>query len=57
MLADDDRVWEMLKRGGFTLNIAGRQEIQEAIRGKTGAAWLDVTAEQYANLLSPGKMK
>jgi hypothetical protein len=31
-LADEKKIWEMAKRGGFTLNIAGRQKLQEAIR-------------------------
>ena len=26
--ADDQKIWEMAKRGGFTLNIAGRQELE-----------------------------
>ena len=30
--AEDRKIWEMAKRGGFTLNIAGRQEIEEALR-------------------------
>jgi hypothetical protein len=51
VLPDDKRLFEMLKRGGFTLNIAGRQEIEAAIRKKSGAVWLDLTAEQYEKLL------
>jgi len=30
--ADDRKIWEMTKRGGFTLNIAGRQELEAALR-------------------------
>jgi hypothetical protein len=26
LFEDDAKIWEMAKRGGFTLNIAGRQE-------------------------------
>ena len=51
VLPDDKKLIEMLKRGGFTLNIAGRQEIEAAIRKKSGAVWLDLTAEQYEKLL------
>jgi hypothetical protein len=40
----------MAKRGGFTLNIAGRQEIEEALRKGAGGIWLDLTPEQYAKL-------
>ena len=50
LLADDRRLFDLLKRGGFTLNISGRQEIEAAIRNKSGGVWLDLTAEQYAKL-------
>ena len=42
--------FELVKRGGFTLNISGRQEIEEAIRKKRGGVWLELTPEQYAKL-------
>ena len=48
--ADHRKIWEMAKRGGFTLNIAGRQEIEEALRKGAGGIWLDLTPEQYAKL-------
>jgi hypothetical protein len=35
-VADEKKMWEMAKRGGFTLNVAGRQELQEAIRKGAG---------------------
>jgi hypothetical protein len=40
--ADDRKIWEMAKRGGFTLNIAGRQEIEAALRkrGKGESGWI-----------------
>jgi hypothetical protein len=53
MLADDRKLLELVKRGGFTLNISGRQAIEEAIRKKRGGVWLDLTAEQYAKLRQP----
>ena len=34
--AEHRKIWEMAKRGGFTLNIAGRQEIEEALRKGVG---------------------
>jgi hypothetical protein len=40
----------LVKRGGFTLNISGRQEIEEAIRKKRGGVRLELTPEQYAKL-------
>jgi hypothetical protein len=33
---DDKKIWEMAKRGGFTLNISGRQKLEEKIRKGTG---------------------
>jgi hypothetical protein len=51
MFEDDQKIWEMAKRGGFTLNISGRQELEEAIRRKRGGIWLELTPEQYAKLL------
>jgi len=48
--SDDKKIWEMAKRGGFTLNIAGRQELEEAIRKGVGGIWIDLTPEQYAKL-------
>jgi hypothetical protein len=52
-VANEKKIWEMAKRGGFTLNIAGRQELQEAIRKGVGGIWLELTPEQYAKLLNP----
>lgn len=53
LLPDEKKLFEMLKRGGYTLNIAGRREIEDAIRQKKGGVWLDLTAEQYAKLRDP----
>jgi hypothetical protein len=50
---DEQKIWEIAKRGGFTLNIAGRQELQEKIRKGTGGIWLELAPEQYAKLLRP----
>jgi len=52
---DENRIWDMAKRGGFTLNIAGRQELQEKIRKGGGGIWLELTQEQYAKLLDGNK--
>lgn len=53
MLADERKLRELVKRGGFALNISGRQEIEEAIRKKRGGVWLELTREQYAKLRKP----
>jgi hypothetical protein len=45
--ADEQKIWEMAKRGGFTLNIAGRQELEAALRKGVGGIWLDLRPDQY----------
>ena len=40
MLPDERKLFELAKRGGFPLNISGRQEIEDAIRKKRGGVWL-----------------
>jgi hypothetical protein len=50
--ADDQKIWEMAKRGGFTLNITGRQELEAVLRKGAGGIWLDLTPAQYAKLRS-----
>lgn len=46
----ETKIWELVKRGGFTLDIAGRREIEEALRKGRGGIWLQLTPEQYAKL-------
>ena len=53
MLPDERKLFELVKRGGFTLNISGRQEIEDAIRKKRGGVWLELTPEQHAKLRQP----
>ena len=53
MLDDQRKLFELVKRGGFTLNISGRREMEEAIRTKHGGVWLELTPEQYAKLGQP----
>jgi hypothetical protein len=53
MFDDDQKIWEVAKRGGFTLNISGRQDLEEAIRRKRGGIWLELTPEQYEKLRRP----
>jgi hypothetical protein len=53
LFEDDQKIWEMAKRGGFTLNISGRQELEEAIRRRRGGIWLELTPEQYEKLRRP----
>jgi hypothetical protein len=53
MLPDERQLFELVKRGRLTLNISGRQEIEDAIRKKRGGVWLELTPEQYAKLRQP----
>jgi hypothetical protein len=48
---DEQKIWEIAQRGGYTLSIAGRQELQEKIRKGNGGIWLELTPEQHAKLL------
>ena len=50
LLSDERKLFELVKRGGFTLNISGRLEIEEAISKKRGGVWLELTPDQYAKL-------
>jgi hypothetical protein len=50
---DNRKIFEIAKRGGFTLNIAGREEIEAAIRKGVGEIWLELTPEQYVKLQKP----
>jgi len=50
MLSDERKLFGLVKRGGFTLNISGRQEIEAAIRKKSGGVWLELTPEKYSKL-------
>jgi hypothetical protein len=50
---DEKKIWEMAKRGRFTLNISGREELEQALRRKRGGIWLELTPEQYRKLVEP----
>jgi hypothetical protein len=53
LLNDGEKIFEIANRGGFTLDIAGRREIEEALRKRGGGIWLELTGEQYEKLLKP----
>ena len=50
ILRSDAKVFELAKRGGYTLDIAGRQAIETALRKKQGGLWLELNPEQYKKL-------
>ena len=53
VLSDERKLFELVKRGGFTLNISGRRRLDEVFRKKRGGVWLELTPEQYAKLRQP----
>jgi hypothetical protein len=53
MFEDDQKIWEMTKRQGFTLSISGRRELQKAIRRRWNRIWLELNPEQYEALRRP----
>jgi hypothetical protein len=50
LLSDERKLFQLVKRGGFRLNMCGRQETEDAIRKKRGGVWLELTPDQYAKL-------
>ncbi len=47
---DSDKIFELAERGGYNLNLEGRQAIQHGIDIGRGGIWLELTEEQYAKL-------
>ncbi len=59
-LADPARIFEMAERGGYVMNLEGRQAIQQAIDIGRGGIWLMLTEIQHASLKQTsraGKLK
>ena len=50
---DPAKLFEIAERGGYRLNLEGRQAMEHAIKSGRGAIWLELTPEQYAKLKSP----
>ena len=49
-MKDTDKIFELAERGGYRLNLEGRQAIQHGIDIGRGGVWLELTEEQYAKL-------
>lgn len=49
-LLSQEKLFEIAERGGFDLNLEGRQAIQRAIEMGRGGIWLDLSEEQYRKL-------
>jgi hypothetical protein len=48
--AHEAKLFEMAERGGYPLNLEGRQAIEHAIQNGRGGIWLDLSREQYEKL-------
>lgn len=53
-LIREKRLFEIAERGGYRLNLEGRQAIQRAIDMGRGGIWLQLTEEQYRRLKGGG---
>ena len=49
-LDDPARLFEIAERGGYLMNLEGRQAIEHAIENERGGVWLRLTDEQYQKL-------
>lgn len=49
-LSDQEKLFEMAERGGYLLNLEGRQAIENAIHNGRGGIWLRLTEDQYSKL-------
>ncbi|MGD0797757.1 MAG: hypothetical protein ABR910_08540 [Acidobacteriaceae bacterium] len=48
--SDEAKLFEMAERGGYRLNLEGRQAIEHAIRNGRGGIWLQLSEDQYSKL-------
>lgn len=53
-LVQKEKLFEIAERGGYRLNLEGRQAIQRAIDMGRGGIWLDLTEAQYRKLKGEG---
>jgi hypothetical protein len=49
-LVRQEKLFEIAERGGYRLNLEGRQAMQLAIDTGRGGIWLELTEEQYRKL-------
>lgn len=49
-LVRQEKLFEIAERGGYKLNLEGRQAIQRAIDIGRGGIWLELTEAQYRRL-------
>jgi hypothetical protein len=49
-LTSRQKLLEIAEKGGYVLNLEGRQALQQAIEVGRGGIWLTLTEEQYRKL-------
>lgn len=49
-LVCQDKLFEIAERGGYILNLEGRQALQQAIDKGRGGIWLELSDDQYRRL-------
>ena len=49
-LREPARLFELAERGGYRMNLEGRQAMEHAIENGRGGIWLELSEEQYAKL-------
>ncbi|HEV2134584.1 MAG TPA: hypothetical protein VGR47_09975 [Terracidiphilus sp.] len=50
--ADQDKIFEMARRGGAKLDVEAKQAIRHGLEIGRGGVWLSLTEEQYQKLKS-----
>jgi hypothetical protein len=53
-LLKSDKLFELAERGGYKMDLEGRQSLQHAIDTGRGGIWLTLTEEQYRKLKGDG---
>ena len=49
-LVSQEKLFEIAERGGYVLNLEGRQALQQAIEKGRGGIWLELSDDQYRKL-------
>jgi hypothetical protein len=47
---EETKLFELAERGGYRMNLEGRQAMEHAIANGRGGIWLELSEEQYAKL-------
>jgi len=49
-LVSQEKLFEIAERGGYVLNLEGRQALQQGIDKGRGGIWLELSDDQYRKL-------